>query len=85
MNERLTVCDTKILYDTEFEATVMAAKQHRANMVPYQCGRHWHLTHADLEKRRGFGGKHSRCPFCKQIYKRTKIMRHECAAKRALA
>lgn len=74
----MNVCDTKVLYDTEFEATVAAAK-HRTDMIPYQCGRHWHLTHADPRKRLGHGGakKFRRCPSCKQIYNRRDTKAHQ--------
>lgn len=76
----MNICDTKVFYDTEFEATISAAK-HKEDMRIYQCGTHWHLTHADETKSRGFGGgrRYTRCPHCKQIYRRsnTKVhMRH---------
>lgn len=74
----MNVCDTKVLYDTEFEATIAAAK-HRTEMVIYKCGRHYHLTHANPKKRIGLGGtrKFRRCPFCKQIYGRKSVKAHQ--------
>jgi hypothetical protein len=44
-------------------------------MIPYPCGRHFHITHKDPDKRRGFG-MYYRCPHCKQIIKRGKIRTH---------
>lgn len=71
-------CDTKKFYDTEFEAEIAAAKFEGvtgAMMVPYKCGRHFHITHADPDQRRGYG-IYWRCPRCKQIIKRGKIKSH---------
>lgn len=51
------VCSRKATYDTEFEAERAAAiKEHRygEEMVPYRCGKHYHLTHKQVSKR----GKH---------------------------
>lgn len=80
----LTVCDTKIFYDTEFEAKIAAAKNRYDEMVEYPCGTHWHITHANPDKRRGAGKKHFRCPHCKGIFKRTREPFHSCPEKEAL-
>lgn len=53
------VCRAKAYYDTEFEATIAAAKfgyKVDEEMTPYQCprGKHWHITHIAQDKR----GKH---------------------------
>ena len=45
-----TRCDAKVFYDTEFAATVVAARRSAEwgeEMTPYQCGRHWHIAHKD--------------------------------------
>lgn len=78
---QLRVCDTKTLYDTEFEAEVAAAKVgHRRDeeFEHYQCGRHWHICHTDPTKRRGAGKKHWRCPSCKNIYRKKTAEKHKC-------
>ena len=72
-------CETKKHYDTEFEAQRAAAITEdylKAEMVPYQCGPHWHITHKDPSKRRGYG-MYYRCPHCKQIIKRKRIEYHK--------
>lgn len=77
----MTPCDTKKFYDTEFEANVHAAKTSGFTgheMVPYRCGTHWHITHADPKKSRGVGHRHWRCPRCKQITKRRNAYKHKC-------
>ncbi len=77
----ITTCDTKKFYDTEFEATVFAAKtswHSGSEFIPYKCGRHWHITHADPTKRRGVGRKYWRCPKCKRIEKNKNARNHKC-------
>lgn len=77
----LSVCDTKRLCDTEYEAVVLAAKMsHKYNQeqVPYKCGSHWHITHLDPAQRRGVGKKFWRCPTCKYICKSAKAFKHKC-------
>lgn len=77
----MSPCDTKKFYDTEFEAQVAASKTSGflgEDMVPYQCGRHWHITHSDPTKRRGVGRRHWRCPHCKKIEKRKNAAKHKC-------
>lgn len=80
MNE-FSVCDTKVYFDTEFEAEISAAKveaKHGGEFIPYRCGSHWHLTHKNLLERRGAGHKYWRCPKCKKIVKRGQRDKHEC-------
>lgn len=77
----MTSCDTKKFYDTEFAATIHAAKTTGftgEDFVPYQCGNHWHITHSDPAKRRGVGRRHWRCPKCKRIEKRKNAYKHKC-------
>lgn len=77
----LNPCQTKKFYDTEFEAEVYASKTEAYSgheMIPYQCGTHWHITHADRKLRRGVGHKFWRCPKCKQVEKRESAPKHEC-------
>lgn len=71
MSNDITPCDTKVLYDTHFEAELAVAR-HAVPMEVYPCGKHFHLTHADKRKRLGHGKvtRFSRCPHCKQIYNR---------------
>lgn len=72
-------CRTKKHYDTEFEATVAAAKseiQFRAEMIPYSCGSHWHISHRDPSER-GRYKKRYLCPHCKQIINRQKNPTHK--------
>lgn len=71
-------CETKKFYDTEFEAEIAASKTEGVTgeeMIPYPCGRHFHITHKDPDKRRGFG-MYWRCPYCKQLIKRGKRKSH---------
>lgn len=49
-------CDIKVLYDTEFEAEIAAAKMGYklgVEMVSYRCPNtsHWHIANADPELR----------------------------------
>lgn len=77
----LSVCDTKTLYDTEFEAEIAAVKEsHRRGIdfTYYQCGTHWHLTHRDYTQRRGVGKRYWRCPKCKEIVKKSNAWKHKC-------
>lgn len=80
MNE-ITVCKTKVHYDTEFEATLGANKaeyKYGEEFVPYQCGPHWHITHKDRSKSIGTGKFYARCPNCHVIMKRSKVKKHKC-------
>lgn len=83
----MTVCQTKKSYDSEFEAQRAAAiTEHRLGeaFAPYQCSRHWHITHVDRQKRRGVGHRYSRCPHCKNIFSRDNIKKHKCEVKERL-
>lgn len=80
MNE-ITICETKRHFDTEFEATINAAKVTGSvgeEMVPYQCSNHWHIAHSDPQKRRGVGHNYWRCPKCKRIERRKNAKKHKC-------
>ncbi|MCB1712964.1 MAG: hypothetical protein KDH96_10960, partial [Candidatus Riesia sp.] len=44
----------KKFYDTEFEATIAAARASHdfsAELVPYKCGKHWHIANKDKRLR----------------------------------
>lgn len=80
----LTVCQTKRSFDTEFEATIQAARiegKFNEEMEPYQCGTHWHITHSNPAQRRGVGKDYSRCSHCESIFKRAKMYKHKCKGK----
>lgn len=82
MNETLTVCDTKKLYDTEFEAVIAAQKledKFGEEMVPYKCWphAHYHLTHKNRKARRGVGKAFIKCEDCGRIMKRSKMDKHK--------
>lgn len=77
----MSVCDSKVFYDTEFEATRAAVKTEFAigeAMEPYLCpgSRHWHITHSDKSQRRGAGHRYAKCPDCGQIMKKYKMEQH---------
>lgn len=76
----VSVCETKKFFDTEFEATLAAAHILDEEFVPYPCGRHWHLTHADPNKRKGFGGgrRFQRCEKCLEIFRAKQFKKHKC-------
>lgn len=83
----LSVCKTKQAHDTEFEATIVAAKmenKYREEFVVYKCGAHWHICHADPAKRLGHGHNFARCPHCKQLFHRSKMYKHKCKVKERL-
>lgn len=71
MEEEVSICNTKVFYDTEFEATIAAAK-HDTLMEPYKCGTcsGYHLTHRFPAQRRGYGSRAKRCPNCKQLFRK---------------
>lgn len=81
---QLNVCDTKVLYDTEFEAEIAASKatgRFDEEFLHYRCGTHWHISHSDPVMRRGAGKKHWRCPRCKWIVRRANAPKHKCVIK----
>ena len=78
---KLAVCDTKTLYDTEFEATIAAAKksfQFGQEMAAYPCNPshlrhpHYHLTHVRKNERRGAGSRYIKCESCGLFVRRWK-------------
>lgn len=83
----MNVCDTKKLFDSEFEASTVAAKMsasYGTEFETYRCGRHFHITHKNPKLRRGVGHGHWRCPKCKQIARRNKAFKHKCGIKEVL-
>lgn len=78
MKKYIQGCRSKRHFDTEFEATIGAAKsegKYRQEMIPYACGPHWHVTHKEPSMR----GKHKklyRCPHCKNIINEKKNPDH---------
>jgi hypothetical protein len=55
----MTVCESKVFYDTEFEATIAAAHktyEWGEEMEAYQCKNHWHIAHVNPK----LWGKYSR-------------------------
>lgn len=71
------VCDSKVLYDTEWEA-IHAAQRKTWDAVPYKCPgtNHWHIAHKDKNQRFGYGFKMMECPNCKKIIKRKGASKH---------
>lgn len=73
-------CDAKVFYDTEFEATIAAARasyDFAAPMVPYRHGRHWHIGNKRKElrsKNRPFNRTY--CEACRQYMKPGRYERH---------
>lgn len=74
-------CETKVFYDTEFQATVMAARASARwgeEMEPYKCGSHWHMAHVDIRLR----GRHIRpprkdyCEVCEQVINPLNYAKH---------
>lgn len=77
----MNVCDTKRLFDTEFEASIGVAQveaKFGGEYTKYQCGSHWHIAHANPAHRRGAGKHYWRCPVCKQIAPRQAASKHKC-------
>lgn len=80
-----SVCQTKAHFDIEFEAqraAAIAEHEYGDEMMAYQCGRHWHITHVDPDKRRGAGHRFEKCEQCGELYKRFakkgKTKKHVC-------
>jgi len=77
----MTICETKIFYDTEFEALHAAARKSRdwgESMIAYPCKGHWHIAHEDPEK---WGKKPRRvkrdwCDVCEQPIKPLRYWKH---------
>ena len=83
----LSVCETKQAHDTEFEATIIAAKmehKYEEEFLVYECGSHWHVAHVDPVKRLGAGHGYARCPHCKRLFRRSKMYKHKCKVKETL-
>lgn len=73
----IQACDSKVLYDTEFEAELAAGKA-PFEAEAYRCPgtNHYHITHKNKEQRLGYGAKMKPCPTCKQMVKRKGSMKH---------
>lgn len=74
-------CDTKVFYDTEFQATVMAARASARwgeEMMAYKCGSHWHMAHVDTRLRGKHIGKPKRdyCEVCQQVINPRNYAKH---------
>jgi hypothetical protein len=94
MNQQLSVCDTKVLYDTEFEAEISARKvewKYGSKMHHYACygdgtvrTPHYHIAHKHREERRGAGKNYTRCPGCYLIMRNRYdvIRKHRCPDKK---
>lgn len=73
-------CDVKLYFDTEFEATIAASKvsyKYDTEMIPYRCGRHWHLANKDKKlrsRRRGWDQMY--CKDCDCYMKRGQWSKH---------
>lgn len=73
-------CDSKRYYDTEFEAELGAAQtsyKYGAEMVPYRCGRHWHIANKNPElrsRKRTFNQTY--CKYCDCYMKRGRYDAH---------
>lgn len=83
----LSVCQTKQAHDTEFEATIVAAKmenKYGEEFMIYKCHSHWHTCHADPAKRLGHGHDFARCPHCKNLFRKDKMYKHKCEVKERL-
>lgn len=80
---KVTTCQTKVAYDTQFEAELAIAKVEEIwgdEMRAYQCWPwgHWHLTHKDRQKRLGYGNAFTICPGCAVMMKKTRMPKHKC-------
>lgn len=71
------VCDSKVLYDTKFEAELAAARK-SWDAVVYMCPgtKHFHIAHRDRTERMGYGYKLMKCPKCKEWIKRKGASKH---------
>ena len=81
---KYTVCQTKVHFDTEFEAERAASitsSNYGSEMMSYQCGPHWHITHVNPDERQGAGYRFKKCEDCGEIYKKTKRFKHRCEEK----
>lgn len=80
-----TVCDTKQLYDTEFEAE-LAANRHKDEMTHYLCPgtRHYHIAHVDRSKRQGHGFGWGKCPDCQRLFKNKTLKKHKLHCRKTL-
>lgn len=74
-----SVCDSKKLYDTEFEAQRAAAiseHQFGEEFTYYKCNQHYHLTHADRNRRGSKRTKQLLCQNCNEYIERGRELTH---------
>jgi hypothetical protein len=77
----MNICNTKVLYDTEFEASRAAAiAEYRWGelMTYYPCGKHFHIAHKIKEERNKYPRLEKRdyCEACDQSIKPARWVRH---------
>ena len=72
-----SVCDTKVLFDTLWEAERMASRV-KFEAEVYRCPgtKHYHITHKKIEERIGFGSKVTLCPVCGELKNKRRIAKH---------
>lgn len=76
-----TTCQTKVHFDTNFEAERAASiTSHRYGdeMMAYRCQQHYHITHVDPDKRLGYGHRFKKCDDCGEVYRLDQAKRHYC-------
>lgn len=72
------VCDSKVFFDTEFEAELFLAKMVKGeDMKVYQCGLHFHITMKEKEKRRGHGANIAWCDHGKHYVPKRGFSKHK--------
>jgi hypothetical protein len=65
--DKKAVCNRKRLYDTEFEATVIASRKEKewgVELKIYPCGKHWHIANKDRRLRNQHIKKHGDKSYC---------------------
>lgn len=75
------VCNSKVFYDTEFEAERAAAivgYRRRQEFEAYQCGKHWHIAHSNPEERNKYPRleKKDWCEVCEQPINPNRYQKH---------
>lgn len=82
----IKVCDSKVMYDTEWEATRAAIVYDHddGEMRPYRCPgtNHFHITHVQKNKRVGHGRNKVKCLTCNDLISKNNIVRHRVRCER---